>query len=409
MEVLDYKCPSCSSVLKYNPELSKWKCEHCSNEYLLEDLIENEKEFEDLTTHETMDVDEYTCSNCGAKIITDENTTATFCVYCGNTAIIKNRITGILKPDGVIPFKISDKDEIRKQFKAFVKSKPFVPFWFCKEARLEKIIPIYVPFWILDYNVNGTVDAVVAETSYDNFSHTVYIGDTKIDTVSSKKYKYDAVCSGTVKFKNIPADASVKYNDKLMDSVEPFDFSELKEFTPAYLSGFYAEKYDIGKKTVKRRAEERIKPTFKECLYDKAYQRYEPISFSNLKMSMELKSGKYVLLPVWLLNIDYADEKILFAINGQTGYLVGDVPVSVDKIILYFITVFGVIFGSILLLFNFQLIDNPFYLLIVGTISLIITFLKYKLHHKVTKKAKDAYEYIESKDIDIRTTKFRIL
>jgi len=228
MQAADYKCPSCSAPLKYNAETGTWKCEYCFTEHTLETLEKNEKKFDDLNTGSIMDVDEYTCASCGAKIITDENTTATFCVYCGNTAIIKNRLTGILKPDGVIPFKISDKYEIKKQFKAFVKSKPFLPFWFCKEARLEKIMPIYVPFWILDYNVNGTVDAVVTETSYDNFSHTIDIGDVEINTVPSKKYKYDAVCSGTVKFKNVPADASIKYNDKLMDSVEPFDYNEIK-------------------------------------------------------------------------------------------------------------------------------------------------------------------------------------
>jgi len=105
MEATDYKCPSCSAPLMYNPETQSWKCEYCFRDYNLDELQKNEAEFEDLDTTETIDVDEYTCQSCGAKIVTDENTTATFCVYCGNTSIIKNRLTGMLKPKSVIPFK----------------------------------------------------------------------------------------------------------------------------------------------------------------------------------------------------------------------------------------------------------------------------------------------------------------
>ena len=105
MEAEDYKCPSCSAPIKFNPTLGLWKCEYCKSEYQLEQLKENEQNFENLENEETMDVDEYTCSNCGAKIITEENTTATFCVYCRNTSIIKNRLTGVLKPKYVIPIK----------------------------------------------------------------------------------------------------------------------------------------------------------------------------------------------------------------------------------------------------------------------------------------------------------------
>ena len=138
MQASDYKCPSCSAPLMFNPESGSWKCEYCFKDYTLEDLEKSEKKFNDLDSKETIDVDEYTCSSCGAKIVTDENTTATFCVYCGNTSIIKNRLTGMLKPSFVIPFKTT-KEQAINAFLKFKKGKPFAPKEFGKKEQIENV------------------------------------------------------------------------------------------------------------------------------------------------------------------------------------------------------------------------------------------------------------------------------
>ena len=152
MEALDHKCPSCTATLPFDPTLQKWKCSYCGSEYTLEELerYENAKNVDNsektdpsndvnLGEDSTIDVDVYECQSCGAKILTDENTTATFCVYCGNTAIIKNRLTGALRPTKIIPFK-NTKEEAIKTFVNYRKGKPFAPKDFSnKEKFLNKL------------------------------------------------------------------------------------------------------------------------------------------------------------------------------------------------------------------------------------------------------------------------------
>ena len=49
--------------------------------------------------------------------------------------------------------------------------------------------------------------------------------------------------------------------------------------------------------------------------------------------TITLKRGKvhYALLPVWLLSTKWQGKNYLFAMNGQTGKLVGDLPTSAGK------------------------------------------------------------------------------
>ena len=103
----DYKCPSCKAPLLFDPELGKWKCNYCESVFSLEELENKNVKVE--VNDDNVNYDHYICKNCGAEIIAEENTAATFCLYCGNTAIIKERLSGDFKPSKVIPFKKEDE------------------------------------------------------------------------------------------------------------------------------------------------------------------------------------------------------------------------------------------------------------------------------------------------------------
>ncbi len=338
MNAADYKCPSCSAVLKYNPESNSWKCEYCGSEYRLEDLERNEKKFEDLSIKETMDVDEYSCPNCGAQIVTDENTAATFCVYCGNTAIIKNRLTGMLKPTSVIPFKTT-KEKAIETFLNFKKGKPFAPKEFGKKEQIEKITGVYVPFWLYDCLANGYFNgtgATVRTWTTGNYRYT------KTDT-------YSIVREGNATFEKIPVDGSSKFDDDTMDSIEPFDYNGMVDFTPAYLSGFLAEKYDVDDKEAYKRAEYRIDNAMKSYI-SSTVSGYTSVTYSTQNINKDIKNIKYTLFPVWMLNIKYKDKMHLFAMNGQTGKFVGNIPIDWGKFWLTFFGIFGGSFGIMALI-----------------------------------------------------------
>ena len=336
MQAMDYRCPSCSAPLMFNPEKGFWKCDYCSGEFTLEELEKTEKKFGNLEQGPTMDVDEYSCSSCGAKIIADETTTATFCVYCGNTSIIKNRLTGVLKPKYVIPFKNTKEDAV-KAFLKFKKGKPFAPKEFGQKEQIEKLTGVYIPFWLYDAEASGEVDGV----------------GTKVKTWRSGDYRYTKTDTyrvrrgGNAKFVRVPVDGATKFDDNTMDSIEPFDYDGIKEFAPGYLSGFLAEKYDVDSEEAYKRAELRIENAL-EDYFKRDIRGYSSVLINSKNIDEKILNSEYVLFPVWMLNIKYKDKMHMFAMNGQTGKMVGNVPISPAKLIAW---LFGLLSGITLILF----------------------------------------------------------
>lgn len=358
MEALDHKCPSCTATLPFDPTLQKWKCSYCGSEYTLEELerYENAKNVDNsektdpsndvnLGEDSTIDVDVYECQSCGAKILTDENTTATFCVYCGNTAIIKNRLTGALRPTKIIPFK-NTKEEAIKTFVNYRKGKPFAPKDFSNKENIEKITGVYIPFWIYDCEVAASLEAVGKNIKTWTSGDYQY---TKTDT-------YKVLREGNMIYEKVPTDASSKFDDDIMDSIEPFNYNDLADFNMSYLSGFLSEKYDVEKSEAFERAKTRVVNSTNEKLKETiiGYSTYSVVS-SN--MNINLKDSNYILLPVWMLNINYRGKVRKFAMNGQTGKMVGDIPIAPSKVISTSLVIFIVSF-IILLILNIILIGG---------------------------------------------------
>lgn len=328
MEVLDHKCPACTAKLPFNPTTQKWDCEYCGKSYKLEELEEFEKkqkEQENKHKKSNVNADVYECPNCGAQVITDENTTATFCVYCGSTSIIKNRLTDEFRPVKIIPFKNTKKEAIQA-FKKFKKGKIFTPKDFSDEKNIEKLTGVYIPFWIYDCNVEGNINVSAKKIRTWRSGNYRY---TKTD-------KYAVVRAGNMIFEKVPADGSTKFDDNTMDSIEPFNYEDLKDFNMSYLSGFLSEKYDVNKDDAYKRAYERIQNSTIEELKS-TIKRYDSVTVTSSNTNVDVSNYQYVLLPVWMLNIKYKDKIHLFAMNGQTGKMVGNIPIDKKKMILTWI------------------------------------------------------------------------
>ena len=343
-DTLDHKCPSCSATLKFNPHGQNWVCEYCGSEFKLEDL---EKKTEKLTkkTEEVKvykdqnGMDVYTCPNCGAQIIASEEESATFCVYCRSTAILKNKLVGKFNPSFVIPFKNTKEDAIAA-FKSIGKGRPLMPKVFSDPKNINDMKGVYIPFWIYDYNVNGSINVDAKRvSSYISGGYQV----TKTDI-------YDCYRAGEMSYTKVPVDGSTHFDDDIMDSIEPFDYNDLKEFSYSYLSGFLAEKYDVDSNQASERAIERTKNSTIEVLKDDV-KGYTSKSVKSSDINCNLVKSDYILIPVWMLNIKYNDKLYKFAMNGQTGKMVGNIPVDKKKAWLYFFAILGISFIILLIIF----------------------------------------------------------
>lgn len=258
----------------------------------------------------------YVCPNCGAHIATDDNTSATFCMFCHNPTIISERISGDFRPAHIIPFKLT-KEEAQQKFLQWCGGKPLVPTDFKSQPQLEKITGVYLPFWLYDF------DADVAM-----FAKTTRARIWRIGNVEHREVSYFAVSrNGEVSYSKIPADGSRKMDDDLMDQLEPFDYKELRPFSMAYFSGFFAEKYDIDHKAVYSRVETRLRD-YAQSQLRVTIHGYDTVNVQNLNVNVKNATADYAMLPVYMLNYRYKNKTYTFALNGQTGKSVGNLPWS---------------------------------------------------------------------------------
>ena len=332
MGVSNHKCSACKAKLKFNPKSQSWICEYCGSSYTLEDLKNKEVNIVSSNVSTVNKYKEYRCPDCGAEIVMDENTAVTECVYCGNTAIITERLEGEFKPSRVIPFS-KTKDEAIKAFSGYGKGKWFMPSNFLRKENIEKITGIYIPFYLYDMIVDGEIDveAINKQTwSDDEYSY-------------EKQDIYNVIRAGTMSFEKIPTDASKKFSDDIMDSIEPFDYNGLVEFNSSYMSGFLAEKYDLKVKDLLARAEGRAKETTKSVLFSDIHGYSSKKIKSNYETTKIVGKPEYVMLPVWMMNVKYNNKIYTMAMNGQTGKFIGNVPISKIKVAKVWLGIFVLI------------------------------------------------------------------
>ena len=337
-QALENRCPSCTASIKYNPTVGKWKCEYCGSEFTLEELKKhNDNASTDAKNRpvEQQPVDDYDgyvtyrCESCGAEIIADEQTASTFCVYCGNTAILKSKLSGKFTPSRIIPFK-QERQSAIDAFKKLTKGRPLVPREFTKEENIEKIRGIYIPFWLYDVGVSGDINMKATIVKHWTAGNTSY---TKTDV-------YNVIRGGDLKYRMVPVDGSSRFANDVMNTLEPFKFEELLPYNHAYLSGFYAEKFDQEGQAVFNEVGERAINSAKDTLKEDTTRQYtsKVISTTNLTAT-ELKR-EYVLLPVWMVNVKFKNKMHLFAMNGQTGEFIGDIPLDGRRVVRYSIMIF---------------------------------------------------------------------
>ena len=329
-KVLDNKCPGCGAPIHFKPKLGIFKCDYCEGEYTAEQL----KDMEKINKEEvdTTNYVNYNCPDCGAEIITDENTAATFCVYCGNTSIIKNRLSGKFAPSKIIPFKM-EKQKAIEAFKRLRKGRPLTPKTFTSEKNIEKIQGVYIPFWLYEVEVDGTIEATATRVKSWSSGDTHY---TKTDY-------YNVVRTGTMSYHRVPVDGSTRFANDMMNTIEPFDYSKLIDYNHAYLSGFLAEKYDVNKKDAFKDAKTRTLNSTKEEMLNSMHG-YSSKTIKKNKLESKEKNVEYALLPVWMVNVKYNNEYYLFAMNGESGKFIGNIPIDKKKTILISIISFAVSF-----------------------------------------------------------------
>lgn len=330
MALIDYKCPNCSGAINFDTGIQKMKCPYCDAEFEMEAL----QGYDEILKGDTKDemnwnmpqgewgdgeragLSVYTCNSCGGEIVGDDTLGATDCPFCGNKVVISGAWEKGLRPDLVIPFKLNKK-QAKEKFSEYLTGKILLPKVFKAENHIDEIKGIYVPFWLFDANTDGRMRFK---------AH-------KLRTWSDSEYNYtetsyfSVIREGGLRIKGIPADASAKMDDILMQSLEPYDLKDAVDFQTAYLAGFLADKYDVNSDEQIEVANKRIRESINSAL-SSTVEGYSSFVTEQESINVDNETTKYALYPVWLLTTKWQGQVYLFAMNGQTGKFVGDLPVD---------------------------------------------------------------------------------
>ena len=355
------KCPNCGSNLKFDPDSQKLGCDFCGAAFdpsLFEDKVReltadevkaeemaqaqpvsqpaasDAQPVEEVTTEVSEAIGpsdqaqtaasvpnqgeqvEFVCNACGARVVTDKNTSATFCAFCGSPALVGQRLTNEFRPQYMIPFKVS-REKAEAAFMKWAGGGKWTPFGFVSKQNITKLTGLYVPFWLFNIKAHIDVEASAEDVSYSG-------------SYCTTKY-YSVTRQGDVEWKNIPLDGETRIDDLLMEAIEPFDFEKLIPYDYDYIPGFYADRYDQDAQALAKRATDRGISGMDAVIKDSIGKKYDRHRIRKNRSTITKMAANYALLPVWFMAYKYHNKMYYFAMNGQTGEVAGKVPVSTVK------------------------------------------------------------------------------
>lgn len=311
-----YQCPNCGGRLIFDISSQSMLCEHCNTHYNPYKLGEGNSAEE----NKEYDVTVFKCPQCGGEIMSTDNTIADFCSFCGASTVLESRISKELRPGYIITFS-KTKQDCKNQYKKMMKRAWFAP----KELKDEKYIDgfrgIYMPYWA--YHVSQKGPVVLRGEKSKRRGDYIYTDHFNING--------DMDCQ----YKGISFDASSSFDDNISEAIAPYDVKNMAGFTPAFLSGFYADTADVGCDVYMNDAIDMAG----EETYDYVSNNiplggvslHETESTIKSKCNAVIESVDRTLYPVWFLSYRNRDRVAYATVNGQTGKVSADLPVSIGR------------------------------------------------------------------------------
>lgn len=304
-----YKCKNCGSALRFDSVSGKLVCEYCGSSFEAanyDEILDGEK-----VSYETMEQRVYSCSACGAKLMINNVEAASFCAYCGQPTIVFERVSKLRKPDIILPFKITQHQAhalIKEKLKGF-----FIPDDI-RDIDLDVVRGIYIPFSFSDLTYEDK-QVVRGKVRKGKSTYTRFF------------YRH-----GKARFKSLPVDQSVKFNDESAERLEPFPMNEFKPFDASYLSGFYADCGDEKEDRLEAKIKARASQIFNKKIEETIKAQKQMIVRNN--RIVDIYEIKYGMLPVWFFACRRDNITYTIMVNGFTGKVVGAMPFDKPKVAL---------------------------------------------------------------------------
>lgn len=341
-----FACPNCGGNLKFDIPSQQLGCEYCQT--LVDPYTFENKEKDAIETQE-YDATIFTCPQCGGEILSTDTSAAEFCTFCGASTILYSRISKEKRPDYILPF-TQTKEDCKNAYANIMKHAIFAPKALKDPKRIDGFRGIYMPYWAFHLSQNGPFSL--------RGSRTRRRGDYVYTDHYALRGEIDAY------YKGLSYDASSSFDDSISEKLAPFDIKQMKDFTPAFLSGFYADTADVAFEAYQAEAE--------KIAYDnsiqKVYHSFPGISITNVSdptIPTKVEQVERTMFPVWFMSYRNEDRVIYATVNGQTGRVVADLPIDPKKYMI----------GSLLLAVPIFILLNLFFTIIPSILLILSAIL----------------------------------
>ena len=363
MDVITHKCPNCGGALTFDPGDQKFHCPFClsifteaevtafeqkqkeaqladgtapENQPITDDTEPALKEaITEKTEEKAAQMDLFLCPNCGAEIVTDATTAATYCYFCHNPVVLSGRLSGEFLPNKVLPFAI-EKEEATAKFLEWAQKKWFVPRDFFDQAQVEKLTGVYFPYWRIDAELDGQLSGTGTSLRIWRVGEIEYTEHKQFAVYRRGKMRINELIKNALS-KNV--------QQKMVTGVQPFPLDKAVDFRSQYLAGFQAEKRDIEYQALKNEVQQELSG-YAENLLSSTVNGYTSFNRTQRDIEITKETNHYVLLPVWLVTYRADDPNknaFYYAMNGQTGKVSGVLPISYKRLGFTSAAIFAVI------------------------------------------------------------------
>lgn len=352
-----YKCPACGAPIEYNAQNQNFTCEYCLKQFTEQQMIDyfaaQDKQAEERAMRDAAEeqarqassaagsdnvhVNSYHCNSCGAEVVTDSTTQATFCYYCHSPVVITDRLVGNFKPDQMIPFS-TDKTAANNAFLAWVGKKRYVPGDFAKKQHCEKMTGIYLPYWFTDCNVNFNYSAIGESV------RTWRVGNTEYIETTTRRHTRE----GSMFLDDTSIPSYSKVDNDLLNSICNYPLNEMRPFAMPMLSGFFSDQREFDGEAAKKPLADQAHG-YALGKVQQSTQNSDVIVNEDFNFDIRPDQPLYTLLPTWMLTYNYLGKIYTFAMNGNTGEVYGELPVNKGAILRDSLIASAVVFVALLL------------------------------------------------------------
>ena len=318
--VLVHRCPNCGGQVSFDITKKRMTCPHCSSDFSVYSFYTDPAEW---STADEQDLGLFVCDSCGGEVTSSKRSTSATCPYCESRLTLAGRLSGKKRPDYIVPFEIG-LDKAVSLFKEHLGNKVLLPDAFKQDAHLLKCRRMYLPFFV--FNTEATAEYKIMVPSGDSY--------TLVDS------------SGQFAFEHLPVDACKSMPNFITEAIEPFDFSRAMPFSPSYLTDCNAEIYDESTDACIKIATKRaIRAITSKLKIEYDGKKTPDVFHKFLSIALKNTNVKYVFFPVWILTTRWRKKDYIFALNGQTGKIVSDLPCDEGKAAKKFWSRFLLVFG----------------------------------------------------------------